>query len=120
MKFGKLLKLVSVDNSAISVMRAKMCEKSLYLSFTKDRDLSNKEWLKQLENQDYTKRTRLLFSELRTKKKVLETFNAIKNSEGSLSESQRDCLLYWANYCHKSYCGQKVKNMTYPQVEDDF
>ena len=57
MKFRKLLNLVSSENSSISVMRAKICEKSLYFSFTKDGNLRYQAWLKKLENQEYAKRT---------------------------------------------------------------
>ena len=48
---------------------------------------------------EYPKRTRILFSELRSKNNVLETFNAIRNSEKCLSESHEECLRNWAEYC---------------------
>ena len=75
-------------------------------------------WLKNLENLDYSKRTRLLFSELRAKNRGMESFNAIRNSEGSLSESQKECLLYWSQYCQDLYRGQKNRKFIYVPIED--
>ena len=99
-------------------MQAKYWEKLLYLSFTNDRDLRYKDWLNRLENLDYSKRTRLLFSELRSKNCVLETFNAIRNSEGSLSESRSECLSYWASYCEKLYRGHGLQHTRLSPVEN--
>ena len=76
-KLEKSLNLVSTEKSEFSVIQAKYWEKLLYLCFTNDRDLRYKDWLNRLENLDFSKRTRLLFSELRSKNCVLETFNAI-------------------------------------------
>ena len=67
MWFTKLLKLVSTDKSAFSVTRARLCEKALYLSCVKDRDVRYWTWLKLLENKDYSRRTRRLFFEIRSK-----------------------------------------------------
>ena len=75
-------------------------------------------WLKRLEKQDYSKRTRLLFSELRAKSRGIETFNAIRNQEGSLSESQEECLLYWTQYCQDLYYGHKSENIGYVPIEN--
>ena len=58
------------------------------------------------------------FSELRSKNCVLETFTAIRNSEGSLSESQSECLSYWASYCEKLYCGHELKPTRFLPVEN--
>ena len=85
LKFKKTLNIMSAEKTAFSVMRAKLCEKDLYLCFTKQRNMRYYTWLKNLENLDYPKRTRLLFSELRAKNRGMETFNAIRNSEVSLS-----------------------------------
>ena len=48
----------------------------------------------------------------------METFNAIRNSEGSLSESQEECLLYWSQYCKKLYHGQNSDKFKYIPIED--
>ena len=109
---------MSAEKTAFSVMRAKLCEKELYLCFTKQRNMRYYTWLKNLENLDYPKRTRLLFSELRAKNRGMETFNAIRNSEGSLSESQEECLLYWSQYCQNLYRGQKNSKFIYVPFED--
>ena len=117
-KLEKAWNLVSTEKSEFSVIQAKYWEKLLYLCFTNDRDLRYKDWLNRLENLDYSKRTRLLFSELRSKNCVLETFNAIRNSKGSLSESHSECLSYWASYCEKLYCGHDLKPNRFLPVEN--
>ena len=68
---------MSTEKSAFSVIRANFWEKALYRCFTKDRDIRYQQWLNKLENMEYPKRARILFSELRSKNNVLETFNAI-------------------------------------------
>ena len=70
---------MSARKTAVPVIRAKLHEKALYLCFAKQRNMRYHTWLKKLENQDYSKRTRILFSELRAKNRGLETFNAIRN-----------------------------------------
>ena len=70
-------------------------------------------------NQDYSKRTRLLFSELRAKNCRIETFNAIRNREGSLSESQKECLLNWAQYCQDLYYGHDFENISHVPIENE-
>ena len=109
---------MSAEKTAVSVIRAKICEKALYLCFTKQRDMKYRTWLKKLESQDYSKRTRLLFSELRSKNRSLETFNAIKNREGTLSESQEECLLNWAQYCQDLYYGHNNENISHVPIEN--
>ena len=59
-----------------------------------------------------------MFSELRTKNCVLETFNAIRNSEGSLSESHSECLSNWAMYCEKLYLGHDLQPIEFLPVEN--
>ena len=109
---------MSAEKTAFSVMRAKLCEKELYLCFTKQRNMRYYTWLKNLENLDYPKRTRLLFSELRAKNRGMETFNAIRNSVGSLSESREECLLYRSQYCKNLYHGQNFDKFEYIPIED--
>ena len=111
MRFTKSLRLVSTDKSAFSVTRARLCEKAHYLSCLKDRDVRYWTWLKRLENKDYSRRTRLLFWEIRSKNSTLETFNAIKDSDGSLFESHSDCLSYWAKYCQELYRGNDIRSV---------
>ena len=118
LKFKKTLNIMSAEKTAFSVMQAKLCEKDLYLCFTKQRNMRYYTWLKNLENLDYSKRTRLLFSELRAKNRGMESFNAIRNSEGTLSESHSECLNYWASYCEKLYCGHGLKPTRFLPVEN--
>ena len=79
-KFSQMLNLMLAQKTALSVMRAKLSEKALYLCYTKQRNKRYQAWLKKLENQDYSKRTRLLFSELRANNRAMENFNTIRNS----------------------------------------
>ena len=116
--FKASLDLMSAEKTAVSVIRAKISEKALYLCFTKQRDMKYRTWLKKLESLDYSQRTRLLFSELRAKNRGLETFNAIKNREGTLSKSQEECLSYWKEYCQDLYSGHKSKNIGYVPIEN--
>ena len=67
MWFTKLFKLVSTDKYTFSITRARLCEKAFCLSCVKDRDVSYWTWLKMLENKDYSRRTRRLFWEIRSK-----------------------------------------------------
>ena len=94
--FSQMLNLMLAQKTALSVMRAKLAEKALYLCYTEQRKKRYQTWLKKLENQDYPKRTRLLFSELRAKNRAMENFSSIRNSEGLLAESQAQCLFYWS------------------------
>ena len=105
-----MLNLMLAQKTALSVMRAKLAEKALYLCYTEQRKKRYQTWLKKLENQDYPKRTRLLFSELRARNCAMENFSSIRNSEGLLSESQAQCLFYWSQYCQELYRGQKRIN----------
>jgi len=110
---------MSAEKTAVSVMRAKLSEKALYLCFTKQRNMQYRTWLKRLEKQDYSKRPRILFSELRAENRGLETFNAIQNQQGSLSESQKECLLYWTQYCQDFSYGHKSENIRYVPIENE-
>ena len=109
MKFGESLNFVSTDKSAFSVIRANFWEKALYRCFTKDRDIHYQQWLNKLENMEYPKRTRILFSELRSKNNVLETFNAIRNSENCLSESHESVFATGLNIA-KNYIVATILN----------
>ena len=117
--FRESLDCMFAEKTNLSVMRAKLCKKALYLGFTKQRSKQYSSWLKKLENPDYSKRTRLLFSELRAKNRGIETFNAIRNPEGSLSESQKECLFYWSQYCQDMYRGHKTKDNEHIPIENE-
>ena len=117
--FKASLDLMSAEKTPLSVMRAKLCEKALYICFTKQRDKQYHTWLKKVENQDYSKRTRLLFSEIRAKNRGIETFNAMRNRKGYLSESQNECLLNWAQYCQDLYYGHNNENISHVPIENE-
>ena len=60
--FRESLDCMFAEKTNLYVMRAKLCEKALYLGFTKQRNKQYSTWLNKLENLDYSNRTILLFS----------------------------------------------------------
>ena len=61
----------------------------------------------------------MLFSEIRAKNRGIETFNAIRNRDGSRSESQKECLLNWAQYCQDLYHGPDFEKISHVPIENE-
>ena len=51
LNFRQSLGVMIAEKTAFSVMRARLCEKALYLCYTKQRNKRYQAWLKKLENQ---------------------------------------------------------------------
>ena len=98
---------------------ANICERNLYMQNFKEENEQYLNWLRNFETLDHQKRSRVFYQKLKSKSKGSEFQCPIRKSKGKLSNSKRECLQFWSNYCQKLYSKTCTKSYHYLSVKDD-
>ena len=117
-ELNKAITKMNVIQNAMSVQKVKILEKALYTQYSVDRQKEYLDWLKKLNELDYSHRSRAFFAHLKAKLSEPETLGAVSNKDGILSTTLEESLEIWASFYEDLYSGHDIPKFSGAYCDD--
>ena len=102
-RYSLALEAMENENSNFSYFVADNIEKLLNYQYKHEKDSKFSTWIRKMNDLDFQNRTRVFFSEIRSRQKLDEQPVPIRNLDGKLSDSLEETLKNWTEYYKNLY-----------------